>query len=166
MRYFLVAALIAFCSFAWSDAEATTVTGTFNVQVIIQATCVLNSATNLSFGTVGVLGAPTTPINDQSTITVTCTNSTPYNIGLDKGAHGGSVTTRAMKGATSAATVTYSLFSDPAMTMNWGQTIGTDTVAATGNGSAQPYPVYGQILAQATPIPDTYTDTITVTVTY
>ena len=90
---------MAFCSFAWSGAEATTVTGTFNVQVIIAATRVLNSATNLNFGTAGVLAAP---INDQSTITVICTNTTPYNIGLDKGLNGGSVTTREMKGVVSA----------------------------------------------------------------
>jgi spore coat protein U-like protein len=163
MRYFLTTALMAFCSFPWSDAEATTVTGTFNVQVIIATTCVLNSASNLNFGTAGVLAAP---INDQSTITVTCTNTTPFNIGLDKGVNGGSVTTREMKGVVSAALINYSLFSNAPMTNNWGQTIGTDTVASTGTGSAQPFTVYGQIPAQTTPAPDTYNDTITVTVTY
>ncbi|MFZ0495264.1 MAG: spore coat U domain-containing protein [Methylocella sp.] len=164
MRYFLATALMAFCSFAGGggDAEAATATGTFNVQVTIAATCVLNSATNLNFGTQGVLAAP---INDQSTITVTCTSSTPYNIGLDKGLNGGSVTTREMKG-TLGAFINYSLFSNAPMTTNWGQTIGTDTVAATGTGSAQPFTVYGQIPAQPTPAPDTYNDTITVTVTY
>jgi spore coat protein U-like protein len=163
MRYFLATALMAFCPFAWSDAEATTVTGTFNVTVTIATTCVLNSASNLNFGTAGVLAAP---INDQSTITVTCTNTTPYNIGLDKGLNGGSVTTREMKGVAHAALINYSLFSNAPMTTNWGQTIGTDTVAATGTGSAQPFTVYGQIPAQTTPAPDTYNDTITVTVTY
>jgi spore coat protein U-like protein len=163
MRYFLTTALMAFCSFPWSDAEATTVTGTFNVQVIIATTCVLNSASNLNFGTAGVLAAP---INDQSTITVTCSNTTPFNIGLDKGVNGGSVTTREMKGVVSAALINYSLFNNAPMTNNWGQTIGTDTVASTGTGSAQPFTVYGQIPAQTTPAPDTYNDTITVTVTY
>jgi spore coat protein U-like protein len=117
MRYFLATALMAFCSFAWSGAEAATVTGTFNVQVVIAATCVLNSSTNLNFGTQGVLAAP---INNQSTITVTCTNTTPYNIGLDKGLNGGSVTTREMKGVVSAALINYSLFRDAPMTLNWG----------------------------------------------
>jgi spore coat protein U-like protein len=58
MRYFLATTLTAFCSFTWSGAEAATATGSFNVQVIIQATCVLNSATFLNFGTQGVLSAP------------------------------------------------------------------------------------------------------------
>jgi spore coat protein U-like protein len=163
MRYFQATALMAFCSFAWSGAEAATVTGTFNVQVVIAATCVLNSASNLSFGTAGVLA---TPINDQSTITVTCTNSTPYNIGLNKGLYGGSVTTREMQGGTPGVFVNYSLFRDAGMTLNWGNTVLTDTLAGTGNGTAQPYQVYGQIPAQTTPAPDTYNDTITVTVTY
>jgi spore coat protein U-like protein len=48
----------------------------------------------------------------------------------------------------------------------WGNTVGTDTVAATGSGAAQSYTVYGRITAQTTPAPGTYTDTITVTVTY
>jgi spore coat protein U-like protein len=76
MRFFLATALMAFCSFPWSDAEAATVTGTFNVQVTIAATCALNSASNLNFGTQGVLAAN---VDQTSTVTVTCTNTTPYN---------------------------------------------------------------------------------------
>jgi spore coat protein U-like protein len=62
--------------------------------------------------------------------------------------------------------INYSLYSDSGRTTNWGNTVGTDTVAATGNGSAQAYTVYGRIPPQTTPAPGTYTDTITVTVTY
>ncbi len=42
-------------------------------------------------------------VDQTSTIMVTCTNTTPYNIGLDKGMNGSSVTTREMKGAAHAA---------------------------------------------------------------
>ena len=162
MRCFLAPALMAFCSFAWSGAEAATVTGTFNVQVTIAATCALNNASNLNFGTQGVLAAN---VDQTSTITVTCTNTTPYNIGLDQGVNGGSVTTRQMKAA-GPALINYSLFSDAGRTVNWGQTIGTDTVAATGTGSAQPFTVFGRIPPQPSPLPAVYNDTITVTVTY
>ena len=48
----------------------------------------------------------------------------------------------------------------------WGNTVSTDTVAGTGNGSGQSYTVYGRIPAQTTPAPGNYADTITVTVTY
>jgi Spore Coat Protein U domain len=71
-------------------------------------------------------------IDQTNTISVTCTNTTPYNIGLDKGLNGSSVTTRQMK--TGSAVINYSLFSDSGRTTNWGNTVGTDTVAATGNG--------------------------------
>ena len=162
MRYFLATGLMTFCSFACSGAEAATVTGTFNVQVTIAATCALNSASNLNFGTQGVLAAN---VDQTSTITVTCTNTTPYNIGLDKGVNGGSVTTRQMKAA-GVALINYSLFSDAGRTVNWGQTIGTDTVAATGTGSAQPFTVFGRIPPQPSPLAAVYNDTITVSVTY
>jgi spore coat protein U-like protein len=162
MQCFLATALTAFFSFAWSGAEAATVTGTFNVQVTIAATCALNSASNLNFGTQGVLAAN---VDQTSTITVTCTNTTPYNIGLDQGVNGGSVTTRQMKAA-GPALINYSLFSDAGRIVNWGQTIGTDTVAATGTGSAQPFTVFGRIPPQPSPLPAVYNDTITVTVTY
>ena len=65
-----------------------------------------------------------------------------------------------------ATTVNYSLYSDPGRGTVWVNTIPMDTVAATGNRAAQGYPVYGRIPPQTTPAPATYTDTITVTVTY
>ena len=103
-------------------------------------------------------------VNQTSTIQVQCTNTTPYNIGLNAGtATGATVTTRKMTNG--GATVGYALYSNAGMTTNWGNTVGTDTVSGTGNG-AQPYTVYGQVPAQSTPAAGTYTDTITVTVTY
>jgi spore coat protein U-like protein len=162
MRYFLASILTASFSIAWGDAKAATATGSFNVQVTIAATCVVTSATNLNFGTQGVLAAN---IDQTNTITVTCTNTTPYNIGLDKGLNGSSVTTRQMKSG-GGALINYALYSDSGRTTNWGNTVGTDTVAATGNGSGQAYTVYGRIPPQTTPAPAVYTDTITVTVTY
>jgi spore coat protein U-like protein len=162
MWYKLLAA--AFLCFGWvGEADAATATGTFQVQITIQATCILVSSTNLNFGTNGVL---TANVDQTSTITVQCTNSTPYNIGLNAGVNGGSVTTRQMKGGPTSQLINYSLFRDAAFTLNWGQTIGTDTVAGTGNGAAQAYTVFGQVPPQTTPSPGTYTDTITVTVTY
>jgi spore coat protein U-like protein len=161
MRSVFAAPTAALVSLVGSDAGASTAIGSFNVQVMIAATCVVSGATALNFGTQGVLSGNT---DQTSTITVTCTNTTPYNIGLDKGLNGSSVTTRQM--IMGSTPVNYSLFSDSGRTTNWGNTVGTDTVAATGNGSAQAYTVYGRVPAQTSPAPGTYTDTITVTVTY
>ncbi|SDR61432.1 Spore coat protein U (SCPU) domain-containing protein [Rhizobiales bacterium GAS191] len=156
-------AVLLMCLLVPGAAAAATVTGTFQVQIQIQATCILVSSSNLTFATSGVL---TANVDQTSTITVQCTNTTPYNVGLNAGANGGSVTTRQMKGGPTNQLINYSLSSDAARTVNWGQTIGTDTVAGTGNGSQQAYTVYGRVPPQTTPSPGTYTDTITVTVTY
>ena len=94
-----------------------------------------------------------------------CTDTTPYNIGLDAGTGtGATVTVRKL--TSGGATVNYTLYSDTGRTTVWGNTVSTDTVAATGNGASQSYTVYGRVPAQTTPAPGTYTDTVTVTVTY
>jgi len=141
-------------------ALAATVTTTFGVNATVQATCLV-SATAMAFGTyTGVVATST------SAVSVTCTNTTPYNVGLSAGlATGATVTTRSMTGPASAL-LGYALFSDSARTVNWGQTIGTDTVTGTGNGSVQAITVYGQAAAAQYVAPGVYTDTITATVTY
>ena len=147
---------------AASAAQALTVTTTFQAKIIITAQCLV-SATILDFGSSGVIAAN---IDQTSTISVTCTNTTPYNVGLDKGTNGASVTTRLMKGGPSLETIAYSMWTNVGRTTNWGNTVGTDTVAGTGNGTAQSLTVFGRVAPQTTPTPGTYTDTVTVTVTY
>jgi spore coat protein U-like protein len=140
-------------------AGAATATATFTVSATVQATCVI-SASALAFATyVGLLATAT------STLSITCTNTTPYNVGLSAGtASGATVTSRQMTAG--AVTLAYTLTSDAAHTVNWGQTIGTDTVAGTGNGTIQVLTVYGQIGAGLFITPGSYTDTIIATVTY
>jgi spore coat protein U-like protein len=141
---------------------AATTTSTFTVSVTLAATCTINSASTLNFGNQGILSAN---VDQTSTIQVTCTNTTPYNIGLDAGT-GSGATVATRKLTSGGATVNYTLYSDTGRTTVWGNTVGTDTVAATGNGTGQNYTVYGRIPTQTTPAPGTYSDTITVTVTY
>src|ERR1041384_7084283 len=157
------AALAACFLIPWAGtSHAASTTSTFAVQVAITATCTINSASTLNFGTQGVLA---TNVDQTSTVQVTCTNTTPYNIGLDAGT-GTGATVAVRKLTSGGATVNYSLYSDSGRTTVWGNTVSTDTVAGTGNGSAQSFTVYGRIPAQTTPAPGNYTDTITVTVTY
>jgi spore coat protein U-like protein len=143
-------------------AYAATATSTFTVSATIVAECLINSASTLGFGSQGVLIAN---VDQTSTIVVQCTNTTTYDIGLDAGTGtGASVATRKLTGG--GATINYRLYSDSGRTTVWGNTVSTDTVAATGNGAAQSYTVYGRIPAQTTPAPAAYSDTITITVTY
>lgn len=154
--------LIGVLSLVSSGARATTTTSTFTVQMTITASCVINSASTLNFGSSGVISAN---VDQTSTVQVQCTNTTPYNIGMNAGT-GTGATVAARKMTSGGNTITYSLYSDSGRTTVWGNTVGTDTVSATGNGAAQSYTVYGRVPAQTTPAAATYTDTITVTVTY
>lgn len=143
-----------------TSARAATATTTFRVTATVAATCLI-SATTLAFGTyTGVVA------NSTSTITVTCTNTSPFNVGLNAGtAPGATVTTRKMTGP-AAAVLAYSLSQDAAHTINWGNTIGTDTESGTGNGSAQNLTVFGHVPAGQFVTPGAYTDTITATISF
>jgi spore coat protein U-like protein len=143
-----------------TSAIAATATTTFAVTATVQATCLV-SATAMAFGNYTAAVA-----NSSSTVSVTCSNTTPYNLGLSAGlATGATVSARKMTGPGSAL-LGYSLFSDSARTVNWGQTVGTDTVTGTGNGTAQALTVYGDVPAGQYLAPGSYSDTITATVTY
>lgn len=120
------------------------------------------SATSLNFGSSGVISAN---IDQTSNVQVLCTKTTPYNIGLNAGtAPGATVTTRKMTNG--AKQINYSLFQNAGRTTNWGNTVGTDTVASTGTGATQNFSVFGRVPPQTTPAPGAYSDTIVVTVTF
>jgi spore coat protein U-like protein len=144
------------------SAEAATTTTTFGVQMSITASCVISSASTMNFGSSGVLSSA---VDQTSTIQAQCTSSTPYNIGLDAGL-GAGATVAARKMTNGGATIGYTLYSDSGHTTVWGDTVGTDTVSSVGTGASQSFTVYGRVPAQTTPAAATYTDTITVTVTY
>jgi spore coat protein U-like protein len=137
-----------------------TATATFQVTAVIQATCTI-AANPLAFGNYSGVA-----LNATTTIFVNCTKSAPYNVGLNAGTSTGStVTNRHMTGPASTL-LNYTLFSNSGRTTNWGNTVGTDTVAGTGNGVAQSLTIYGQIPAGQLVRPGSYTDTITATLTY
>ena len=104
-------------------------------------------------------------LNVASTLTITC-NTTTYNVCLNAGlATGATVTIRKMTGRASAM-LNYAMFRDSARTLNWGNTVGTDTLSSTGNGSALFSSVFGHLAAGQSVTPGAYSDTIIVTVTY
>ena len=135
---------------------------TFDVSMKIVANCIV-AANPLDFGqSQGVL---TTAVNANTTINVTCSNTTPYNVGLNAGSGAGSSgTTRFLSGTGgNSATVAFNLFQTAGATL-WGNTQGTDTLAGTGTGNAQTLTVYGEIPVQKSPTPDNYKSTITATI--
>jgi spore coat protein U-like protein len=141
-------------------AVAATASTSFGVTATVQATCLV-SASSMRFGI--YTGAA---VNATAAVSVNCTNSTPYNVGLSAGlAPGATVANRKMIGPGSAL-LGYALTSNSQGLVNWGQTAGTDTVAGTGNGSVQALSVHGQIPAGQYVPAGAYADVVTVTVTY
>ena len=135
---------------------------TFDVTMKIIADCTI-AANALDFGqSQGVLA---TAFNVNTALQITCTNTTPYNVGLNAGSGTGSTdASRVMSGTgANTSTVNFNL-NMTAGGGNWGNTQGTDTKSGTGSGVVQNLTVYGVVPAQATPQPDTYKSTITATV--
>ena len=149
------------------EANSATAVANLVVSLIITANCTI-TATTLPFGSTGTL---TAAINGTATVGVTCTNTTPYNVGLDGGnVTGSTVAGRLLAGTATGntgTTVPFQLYSDTGRTTVWGNTIGTNTIAGTGSGVTQPLTVYGQVpVATATPQPDTYQSTVVATITF
>jgi spore coat protein U-like protein len=145
-----------------SPAVALTKTTNFDVRINITSECTI-SATELNFGSHGLLAAD---VDAESTVTITCTGTTPYWVSLSAGGSPGATTTTRKMTGTGAATLNYSLFRDAARTENWGIVETTDGVAGTGSGIAQPLTVYGRVPAQTIPGIGAYSDTVTATVNY
>jgi spore coat protein U-like protein len=134
----------------------------FTANAVINKTCTITAASNLNFGsTAGLL---TSNVDAATTVQTQCTNNTAFQIGLDNGQHA-SGNTRQMTGS-SGDLIRYELYQDSSRTVRWGNTVNTDTVSGTGNGAVQTNTVYGRVAPQTTPTPGSYSDTITVNVTY
>lgn len=137
-------------------------TANFDVTMRIIADCTI-SATGIDFGQ--NQGLLTTAVTGNANLKVTCSNTTPYNIGLNQGNGAGSNgTTRYMSGTgANTGTVKFNLYQTSGGGL-WGNTQGNDTVGGTGTGTQQNITVYGEIPVQDTPAPDAYKSTITATV--
>lgn len=159
----VASAIVLAQSLLTGSAVAAVATSNMTVRITITAECKVQTASDLDFGSKGVIDAN---VDQTSTIGVQCTSGQTYNVGLGAGAGtGASVALRKMTGP-AAATVNYTLYRDTGRTQPWGETVGTDTAAGTGNGNVQNLTVYGRVPIQATPAAGVYTDTVAITVTY
>jgi len=162
-RHIAVAVLTALAGLGSANLADANATGSFAVSITIVGTCTI--VTNpLAFGTVST--GTSGNANANATLSVTCPTGLPYNIGLQSVNAGGSGGGGTMKSG--ALTLAYNLYQNVGATTPWGNTVGTNTIAATGNAAAQNQTVYGQVLqaAAAAATAASYTDTVTVTVFY
>jgi len=145
-------------------ASLTTSDGTFpfTASATVINNCLI-SATNVSFGTAGVLKAS---LVATGSISARCTNGDAFRISLNGGASG-NVAARTLLQQGGGGVVNYQLYTDSAYSIPWGDgTAGTSMVTGTGSGNAQSINVYGRVPAQSTPAPGNYSDTITATIVF
>ena len=159
--------LLSAALLASAASHATTAGNTFQVTATIISSCNV-SGTALNFGSSIDPLAAATPLDASSTLTVRCTNTTPYTVSLNAGSNAGGASVfsaRTMKSGTNS--LAYQLYLDAGRSTVWGDsTNASSTVAGTGTGNAQNLTIYGRLPSLANVVPGSYTDTVTVTVTY
>lgn len=162
LKPLLLTAAFVSAGLTFGSAQAAVVDDQMPVTITIENACAIDTApTTLDFGTVGVLN---TNVDNTSIISVTCTTGATYDIGLNEGQTGADINSREM--VNGSDTVDYQLYSDAAGGLVWGDVASAQTVASTGTGTEQQFTVFGRVEPQATPPAATYTDSVTVTVTY
>ncbi len=158
-RIGIAAALLAAAVIHARPAAAATDTGTLTVTATVTSNCALSGGT-LAFG--NYVSGQTTNLDVQGSINyVNCPAGT-LTFELDNGANanGGQ---RRMKSGNSY--LNYQIFKTGARNSNWGS--GAEAVQIqvlqAGSGSV---PVYGRIPAGQTVPPGSYSDTVTITLTF
>ena len=142
VRLVVVTILITACGVRQAGAESCTITSVMPV----------------------VFGSYTgTTIRVTGSITFLCTNNAPYSIGLNAGS-GNGATVYGRKMTNASAALSYSLFSDPGYTTNWGDIGGTGLVSGTATGNSQTVQIYAQLPAGQYAPAGSYNDTVTVTI--
>ena len=136
-------------------------TRTYTISATVVSSCMVTTTT-LNFGTTSLFLAN---IDQTSTISVTCTNTTAYQVRIDGGVAAATDPTL-RKMSLGANKITYGLYRDAARGAPWGSTDGTNTQPGTGNAAAIGHTVYGRIPPQASQPPGVYTDTVVVTVSF
>ena len=149
---------------SYTDVVSANIAGgpaaTLQVSAMILSSCLFSSTGSMGFGSYTGL-----EIDITSSISVTCTNTTAYNVAIDDGENSTGNYNWAMIGPGSAL-LAYRIWRDSQHTEPWGATPGTDTLPGTGTGSPQMVQVYGVVSAGHGVIPGAYTDTVTLTCTY
>lgn len=154
-----VAAVVA------SPALAATATNTMPVSVDVINSCTV-AATPMAFGAPTAIGG--TNIDTTATITLNCTNGATYDVALDNGLNAASGQRYMSNGAATPVKIPYNVYRDSGRTLAWGATTGTNTSAGTaGVSGLVTLTAYGRIPSSATSVgAGSYTDTVTVTVTF
>ncbi|WP_241646121.1 Csu type fimbrial protein [Rosenbergiella metrosideri] len=158
--------------------------GSLQVKVNVQSSCVVNTATVggttatdalLNFGSVKNLVSDVTANTSTSGqgLTVLCSPGTAWSLNFDGGSHLSGSQRRMQNSDGSQNYIAYNLYADSGyatpIPVNTSTTDATDSAYKnkTGTGAAQSVIVYGKIPATGQiPVPGDYADTVTVNVVF
>lgn len=162
LKKILITPATTVAMFMACEAHGGNATSTFEVSATVLAACTV-SAENLAFG-----DYISDSVQATSNIALTCTNGTPYTVALDKGTSpNAGPNNRQMTGGGSAPQyLDYALYQDVSQSIYWGDNPNVSTQDGTGTGSQSTLTVYGLIPAQQRVTSGSYSDTITITITY
>jgi spore coat protein U-like protein len=147
-----------------------TLTDDINVTAVVTAACTSVTATDVDFGSAAA--ADVNQDDQTSTITVTCDTGTAWTVEIDYGMNPVAGTPPIRNVTSSVAPsagerMDYYIFSDAGRTTTWGTTAdGDNVVTGTGTGAADPLTAYFRLVRTSGNSPGTYTDLVTVTMTF
>jgi spore coat protein U-like protein len=152
------ALVIGLCLALAGSAEAATATATLTVTATVQNGCSIENA-SLNFGTYTV--GQNTDLDASGTIRVLNCQGVQVSIALDGGSSG-NVNNRQM--ANGANRLNYQLYTDPARSQIWGTGQNAASMQIIQNPAS--IPVYGRIPRGQNVPSGTYSDTVTITMTF
>ncbi len=162
-----LAAFAAAAAFTLSSSAAFSQTANapnMIVSMTVAAECTLTTDA-VAFGPQGLIDAD---VEVPGNMTVLCTQGAPYRISLSAGlGNNATVANRVMTGTTATHVANYTIHQGAtAAGIVWGDTAGTDTLAGVATGGQDVQPFLAVLPAGQSVAADTYTDTLTATITY
>jgi len=144
---------------------------------VVGITVLMNVKSSCSVANASLIFPPyvdsTKNVDGMTNLVVTCTNTTPYKVGLDAGTGlGASINSRKMSNGSNQ--LSYNLYQDSARTVTWGDAYDSSSgcsnrddsnfISMVGTGLSQSIPVYGRVFANQRPNPGVYNDNVTITI--
>lgn len=163
-------AMLAFCMQTAPAAQAASLDTQFEVYLVVVAACTFVSSTDVAFGSQTVVSGQ--QLDAYGSLRIECNLPTAYQISLDQGLHGSGVNDRRMAGV-GGDTVAYQLYSGNVGATNcndtagaqWGNASAGCVYANSYAGTEQDIQIHGKLTID-NPRADSYSDTITATITY
>jgi spore coat protein U-like protein len=153
-------------------AAPSPVSGSFLVTASVAKSCAISGTTNVAFSAYDPADANfSVPLDAGGGVTVRCTKNVGYDVKLDQGANaatGSSCSAPSRRMASGAERLSYALFQNAGRTTVWGCDVSNDlaNTETVGPSSPDTLTVYGRIPAGQDVADGSYSDTVTVTVTF